>query len=556
MRQVIHIFKKDIRHHWPEVALSLAIVAVFMAYQPRIWTDRPMELRFFRSLINYLPVLMILSWVFLIVRLVQGESLVGDRQFWITRPYEWHKLLAAKLLSILLFIHVPLLIGQILLLKVAEFPILPAISGLLYIQFLIAFGLVMPSLTLGSIASGIGQASLTLVATILVLLGIVALVSIIPDTDLVDTMDMYQEAVYLAGCLSVILIQYILRRAMLARLIVIAGAVLMLLLVALPPYGKLIAHGFPLPSKDHPLPVQFALDPALSFSHTQRQESESFGDKIEVQIPLQLSDFAEDTIIQVRGVKLDLDFASGEHWTSHWDSNYQSVFFDRTRYWPTIEMDRRQYEKFRDLRAKAHLELAVNVFRIGNGVKVSLDGGRLSVAGRARCINDSLRNELRCFAPLKQPSPLVIVANLPNSSCRVNAEAEREGWAQSPAAYADLSYSDIPDLEFSSVREFTIALSRYHGFEDLDASLPICPGTALELSVPRFVYSTRAAIDLGEITLANYHPTYPRRIVPPLQRPPVRERSDSLSWNFAEPLVRSRQSETQVFPEWAERHKN
>jgi len=100
MRQVIHIFKKDIRHHWPEIALSLAIVAVFMAYQPRIWTDRPMQLRFFRGLINFLPVLMILSWVFLIVRLVQGESLVGDRQFWITRPYEWHKLLAAKLLSI------------------------------------------------------------------------------------------------------------------------------------------------------------------------------------------------------------------------------------------------------------------------------------------------------------------------------------------------------------------------------------------------------------------------------------------------------------------------
>ena len=238
----------------------------------------------------------------------------------------------------------------------------------------------------------------------------------------------------------------------------------------------------------------------MSFSHTQRRESESFGDKIEVQIPLHLSDFAEDTIIQVRGVKLDLDFASGEHWTSHWKSNYQSVFFDRTRYWPTIEMDRRQYEKFKDLRAKAHLELAVHVFRIGNGVKVSLDGGRLSIAGGARCINDSLRNELRCFAPLKQPGPLVIVADLPNSSCRVNAEAEREGWAQSPAAYANLSYSDSPDLEFSSVQEFTIALSRYYGFEDLEAPLPICPGTGLALSVPRFMYSTRAAIDLGDHT--------------------------------------------------------
>jgi len=30
---------------------------------------------------------------------VHAESLVGDRQFWITRPYEWKKLLTAKALS-------------------------------------------------------------------------------------------------------------------------------------------------------------------------------------------------------------------------------------------------------------------------------------------------------------------------------------------------------------------------------------------------------------------------------------------------------------------------
>jgi hypothetical protein len=41
-----------------------------------------------------------------------GESLVDDPQFWITRPYEWKKLLTAKALSFVAFVNLPLLIGS------------------------------------------------------------------------------------------------------------------------------------------------------------------------------------------------------------------------------------------------------------------------------------------------------------------------------------------------------------------------------------------------------------------------------------------------------------
>lgn len=39
---------------------------------------------------------LILFWVFLTLRVVHGETLVGDRQWWVTKPYEWWKLLLAK----------------------------------------------------------------------------------------------------------------------------------------------------------------------------------------------------------------------------------------------------------------------------------------------------------------------------------------------------------------------------------------------------------------------------------------------------------------------------
>jgi hypothetical protein len=113
MSQILHIFRKDARHHWPEILISLALLVVYATLQPRTWTEQQYDRGFLDTFVHYLPGILILSWVFLIVRIVQGETLVGNRQFWITRPYEWHRLLAAKLLSAFVFFHLPLFIMQI-----------------------------------------------------------------------------------------------------------------------------------------------------------------------------------------------------------------------------------------------------------------------------------------------------------------------------------------------------------------------------------------------------------------------------------------------------------
>jgi hypothetical protein len=75
----------------------------------------------------------------LAVRVVQGESLVGDRQFWVTRPYEWKKLLLSKFLFLLVFLNLPLLILDVVLLAIAKFSPLHYAVGLLWMQLLILF---------------------------------------------------------------------------------------------------------------------------------------------------------------------------------------------------------------------------------------------------------------------------------------------------------------------------------------------------------------------------------------------------------------------------------
>ena len=143
MSQILNIFRKDIRHHWPEFNVSLALLIAYTADQPRQWAHRPPPAHIPEFLLNSLPVLLVVTWLFLIVRVVQDEMLVGDRQFWITRPYEWPKLLAAKLLSILVLVHFPLFLAQLLLLSRAHFPITSSVGGILTVHHYIAVILIL-----------------------------------------------------------------------------------------------------------------------------------------------------------------------------------------------------------------------------------------------------------------------------------------------------------------------------------------------------------------------------------------------------------------------------
>ena len=121
MKIIFHIFVKDLRRHWPEVLISLALIGVYVWDQPRQWVGHSFKIRLAGNFFELLPLLLVLAWAFLIVRVIQNDSLVGDRQYWLTRPYEWPKLLFAKLLFIALCIHAPLFVGQIVLLNLANF---------------------------------------------------------------------------------------------------------------------------------------------------------------------------------------------------------------------------------------------------------------------------------------------------------------------------------------------------------------------------------------------------------------------------------------------------
>src|SRR5687768_13366660 len=98
MRLAWHIFIKDVRRLWWVIRLRSRCSppwprrrAALRAFDPRAF---PHALESLRMLLlgNLLP----LAWCHLVMLMVHQEPLVGDRQFWVTRPYSWRSLIAAK----------------------------------------------------------------------------------------------------------------------------------------------------------------------------------------------------------------------------------------------------------------------------------------------------------------------------------------------------------------------------------------------------------------------------------------------------------------------------
>lgn len=541
MSQIFNIFQKDARHHWPEILVSWGLVAVYVWNQPRKWANRSVDIRLVTTLLNMLPALLVLAWAFLIARLVQGETLVGDRQFWITRPYTWYKLLAAKLLAIVVFIDIPLFISQFALLKLGKFSVLPALGGLVLIHLMFAMILFVAALALSAVTSGIGQAALGLLIVFLVTLGIAGISSQIPNAGMVDDVDGVQGLLYIACCIAVILLQYTRRRTLLSRMVILGTIALMVLILLLTPYEAILTrHTYPLATKDHPLPAKFSFDRTLTFAHEKRPPGRWVEEEVPLELPFQVTDLDDKSLVQLQAIKLDLDWSGGRRWTSHWHSLSHVLSYGRTRTWPGVSIEKKLYDEIQDTPVKAHVTLGMRLFRLSATTSVNVVGDRIGLPGNVQCVDDITMDWLRCFSALKRLKPVFIAAELPNPECRVTQEATaEEPLAASPATYSDLGSDSGPEFDFTPVQDFTIILSRFYFYEDHEIRLPVCSGTRLLVSKPELQYAVRDEIDLGEITLANYHATFPRKVIPPVKRP-QQAPSDSLSQNFTPEVMPSK----------------
>jgi hypothetical protein len=147
MRQTIHIFAKDVRALWPQILAVLAATAAIT------WKQIAQADALSRAE-TFLLVLAVARW-YLIVCAVHQEKPAGDRQWWITRPYSWKSLLAAKALVAVLLVHVPALLSDAAILVSQGLSLQSGWRNLLMRQVALALAYLLPGAALAAVTEGL-----------------------------------------------------------------------------------------------------------------------------------------------------------------------------------------------------------------------------------------------------------------------------------------------------------------------------------------------------------------------------------------------------------------
>jgi hypothetical protein len=417
MRQAFHILRKDARRFRYQICMLAALTAAFA------WSTIVNDPYTPGALANYLHLasaILPITWWPIMCVLIQDEPLVGDRQFWVTRPYSRWSLLAAKALFIVLFMNVPLLIAGFVILAAAGFQPLAYLPELLWMQLLLVGTLVVPTLALASITRGLMQCVLAMlgIVTCFVVLAIV-----FSDAGQLNGHPMYSSGgiawaaslmsnvTLLVPALVILVLQWRMRRRWIA---IGAGAVLFLL-------------------------PQFA-DSDLSWRIGSTVQSRMFGERgaEATAVTLKPNDVGPDTVDATQGgvalavrlhvinipagetvapeiVEMTFEGSNGERWRTGWTEVMSSMADvvqkdpepdGKFAWWQRVVMDRGFHERARfgpvTIRGSVYLMLNKRSRggRLPDSRAAKVPGGGVCTVSRMQPLSGS---SVTCLAPFHLP---------------------------------------------------------------------------------------------------------------------------------------------------------
>jgi hypothetical protein len=493
MSQILHIFRKDSRTFWPEILVTLAVTAGYVAVYSISWKSR-VSYGGAQALIEAFSFLVLIAWYLLITRVVHAESLIGDNRAWLTRPYEWPKLLAAKLLFIAAYLCVPLLIAQCILLRLAGFHPLLSSHGLLYNLGQLALFLMLPIFTIAVITSNFARMTLTLIG---VLVGFFCLNIFAQLKGYRLYGDQSPSAFWLllcfVVCCSAIVLQYATRRTLLVRL----------LLIAVLGVTGIVEYAFP-----HSVDVsEFYASPSSVSAMTGHISSPgrnhgAYGGGIDpqkrqgLQIPIEATGVPDGYAMDLEDVQFSIDAPGGFHWDSTWQKIPQVRFSSGTGNSSIyIWIDRDVFDRLKSAPIDLHLKIAVILLQAGAATSMRLPAQEFTVPNFAICSESGRDSQtyLRCRSPIREPSLTLINVRWSETPCSgyrpvpdIASTDEWRGNVDRTPAEASLPSVSVFDLNFGGQ---TVTRSGSGPME-----LALCPGTPITFT--SYHVAQRTHVDL------------------------------------------------------------
>ncbi len=379
MRQTLHIFRKDVRFLWPNIITVLALNAAFC------WghVDPPWLVSGVGgadSTLIAITFFLVLSWWFLIASAIYKEPSAGTDQFWVTRPYSWKSLLAAKALLIVGFISIPLLVSDMVILFAHGFA--PSSASLLARQIEFAGILILPVAALATVTRHLAQMALTILAVALSFVFMQAsghVGRMWGPTELY--LDWIIVAILFVGGLAASVWQFAQRRRLVACGVLLAGAGLWL---ALPRFNLTsasiaIASHWPEPGDVRAV--------RLCCADVDRNAQ---------WFPIRIGGVPAGMTAEPNLLEVNIYAPKGAAWNSGWISSDVTADPNRVAWLRFVSdvaagdslamtIGRQLTDRFRPSAATVRVSVAMTIYRIGPTVSLTLDGRPHSIPGIGTC---------------------------------------------------------------------------------------------------------------------------------------------------------------------------
>jgi hypothetical protein len=498
MLQSVHIFRKDARHLWPEILVTLILFAAFAWSAPSHWTGS-VYAGILGLLSALLHVLLPLAWLVLISRAVHDETLVGDRQFWTSRPYHWASLLGAKILFVLAFIYLPFLLVQAYLVKHAGLYPTTVVPALLHNLLLLTVAFILPILTLAAVTSTFTRLLVTLLGAIVYLVILGAVLGWLSWGRMAPPhLSAAMAILFLALLGSVLVYQYAVRRTDHARIALAAIPLIIFIAMILLPTNLLIHANYrpldtsaglrltPIPDGLRPHP-----DSAIPL--------QTFRNSVLLLIPMQVAGIDENSLYRIDGYAATIDGPNGFHWTSPWQAaGNDQINASTPATGAQIPMSLDVYQKIRNTPVNVHLTLALDHLKVGAPYTVTATQSPFPIPGRGLCSFESVPGSADdaaypvCRFPFEQPDNTFISAPMSVSSC-----------ASAPSAAGRGNFgSGGQSFSFDPVQ--TVPLNLRTGDPDPQHRYLLCPSTKIAIFQAQRQGRNVATLDLQATKLDGY----------------------------------------------------
>jgi len=488
VKMILHILLKDLRRQWREIALYVLVSAdwAWLSTHPGSWEWMRQK--------NMLPAVLFGLWVFIVIRAVQGECLVGDREFWATRPYRWWQLMSAKVLLCVAVLNLPLTVAELCLLRYAEIPLTAAlIPGFLFLQLM--FFMVATFLT-----SAIAAVTETLVQWLLTIAGMILFAIVLswfPWDKLPPTLNGEENSAGLLGMaivfgalLFLVVWQYARRGVWPARAALAVAVLTVPGMILLAHVAMVRAMAYPVATSPE---VQLTVQTSADGTRTYTRKGPPFGNP-EISIPVAAVHIDPHMVMSVEGMRLHLAGDHGWRWDSGWVNKSFWLGEGTSETDLDFSMPAAVMGQLPRVHATATVDLAYVTYRLTREQRIDTSRAKFEIPGVAQCRwSGSNRFEmavpgLRCEAPLRLPGIVKEEMLARESTC---SQAERDNVTPNHYAVAVQFGTDgIPaDFDMDPVRELQMAFGSW---------LPLVP-VGKEFMPARFCRGTPIVVQTGHM---------------------------------------------------------